>query len=92
MNRFFITNKNIDIEAKAIICYLSLYNFETGLVTTEDKICEDLQISKYRLKKYIKQLLENDFLIIEKSKDFEEGEKLYSLTDKSQPGYNYRAR
>lgn len=50
MNVEFMTDKNIDVEAKGILCYLSLYNHSTALVISEDEICEDLQISKYRLK------------------------------------------
>lgn len=85
MNRVFMIDKNIDVEAKGIVCYLSLYNHATGLVTTEDKICEDLQISKYRLKKYINQLIENECLQIENSNEYGSGEKLFLLLGKAYP-------
>lgn len=85
MNSFFMTDKNVDVEAKGILCYLSLYNYETGLVTTEDKICEDLQISKYRLKKYINQLIENECLQIKNSSELGNNEKLFLILAKAYP-------
>lgn len=85
MNRFLMTDKNIDIEAKGLLCYIAIKNHTVELITTEDKICDDLQISKYRLKKYIKQLIENEYLQIKKSSDFKNEEKLFLITVKGYP-------
>ncbi len=85
MNVEFMTDKNIDVEAKGILCYLSLYNHSTALVISEDEICEDLQISKYRLKKYINQLVENECLVVKKTEEHNDDRKLFSIVGKAYP-------
>ena len=68
--KMVMLDQDLDIKAKAVYAYFCSYTGAgDSCFPSRSKICGDLKISKDSLSKYMKQLADNGYLVIEQVKE-----------------------
>ena len=68
--KMVMLDQELDIKAKAVYAYFCSFTGDgDSCFLSRGKICNDLKISKDSLSKYMKQLADNGYLVIEQVKE-----------------------